>query len=322
MPPLVFFYQKSIPLFPGRAFLFSALLLALVIAFPAHARGKGMCLTPDDQLAYARHCLDEKEYEAAASAYKAFLYFFPNDPRANEADYQIALCLFHQKDHGAALNRFTALLDRVGPENLGLEAAWMISRCYQKMGDTPSAIAHLGHLARLSQDPEVRDRAFHEMGWLYLGACDFAAARAAFDRVGPAGRERFHLAAVDNALGEAERIPQKSPVTAGLLSLAPGGGYLYCGRYRDALVAFVVNAACMMAATESFDQDLPAVGGIFTALGLGFYSGSIHGGITSARKYNNARKKEVVRQLREEMGVDVSAGGAGKRAWVRLAWRF
>ncbi|MEZ4550715.1 MAG: hypothetical protein R2860_13730 [Desulfobacterales bacterium] len=93
----------------------------------------------------------------------------------------------------------------------------------------------------------------------------------------------------------------KRPLTAGLLSVIPGGGYLYCGRYQDALTAFFINSALIYAAWECFDKELYGLGGIITVIETGFTRGSIYGGISSAHKFNQARENEFVRDLKRNI---------------------
>ena len=45
-------------------------------------------------------------------------------------------------------------------------------------------------------------------------------------------------------------------MTAGILSIIPGTGHLYCGRYKDATLAFILNTAMIYAACEAFDNHL------------------------------------------------------------------
>jgi hypothetical protein len=166
--------------------------------------------------------------------------------------------------------------------------------------------------------------AWHQIGWLYLESGEFGQARAAFDRISPSGRMDFDVDTLDLQLNGQEAIPRKSLVTAGILSLIPGGGYLYCGRVQDALIAFFFTGAFIYGAVESFGHDLYALGGMMSLVGIGFYSGSMYGGVTSAHKFNQAKKSEFVRELKKKRGVDFSAsvGIREKEILAGLTVRF
>ena len=96
------------------------------------------------------------------------------------------------------------------------------------------------------------------------------------------------------------RIPYGQPKLAGVLSVIPGAGQLYCGRYKDALSAFIVNGGLIWAAVESFDNELYALGTTISIFGFGFYTGNIYGAITSAHKYNQVQTQKYIRQLQKQ----------------------
>jgi hypothetical protein len=56
----------------------------------------------------------------------------------------------------------------------------------------------------------------------------------------------------------------------------------------------------MWAAYESFDQDLNALGGLLSFVGLGFYASNIYGAVSGAHKYNLRHKQRYADQLRLE----------------------
>lgn len=104
-------------------------------------------------------------------------------------------------------------------------------------------------------------------------------------------------------LDRIQEIPQKSPATAGALAaIVPGSGHLYCERYRDAAIAFVLNGAFIWGMVEAFEQNNYVVGGILTFFELGWYSGNIYSAVASAHKYNQRKKQEYLDYL-EKSGV-------------------
>jgi tetratricopeptide (TPR) repeat protein len=287
------------------------------------AAGQGdILLNADIQIKYADDCFAGQEYRAAAAEYNRFIYFFPEDERVPQARFNIGMSLFHLKDYAAALNHFTAILDKEGATPIGIDSGLMISQSYQRSENYKAAIENLAYLIRLSEDKAVTDQAWHRMGWLYLESGEFVKARAAFDRISPSGRTDFDMDDLDAQLSGQGIISQKNPLTAGILSVVPGGGYLYCERYQDALIAFFFTGAFIYGAVESFDHDLHALGGMMSLVGLGFYTGSMYGGITSAHKFNQAKKSEFVREIKKKRGVDFSTGFRGKEILLGMTYRF
>jgi hypothetical protein len=99
---------------------------------------------------------------------------------------------------------------------------------------------------------------------------------------------------------EGERLPYKSPSTAGVLAgVLPGSGHLYCDRYKDGVVAFLLNGLFTWAAIEAFDNDHEVLGGILGFLELGWYSGNIYSAVNSAHKHNRALKDNYLKSLPE-----------------------
>jgi len=64
---------------------------------------------------------------------------------------------------------------------------------------------------------------------------------------------------------------------------------------------------------ESFNNDLPILGGVIAAVELGFYSGSIYSAVNSAHKYNRAQERAFIEGLKKEarptLSLGASAGG-------------
>jgi hypothetical protein len=154
----------------------------------------------------------------------------------------------------------------------------------------------LAQIIGSATDPQIRDRGLAQQGWLLLESGNMSGARAAFSAISEENRHRHDADRIVSALDNPGRIPQKSPGLAGLLSVVPGGGYLYTGRYREAGIAFFLTTALAAASWQCFDEDLSALGTITGLAGLGFYTGSIAGAISSAHKYNHRAGEEFVRR--------------------------
>jgi tetratricopeptide (TPR) repeat protein len=265
-------------------------------------------LNADTQLDYADHCFDNKDFEAAASEYKKFIYLFNDDARVDSAELKIGMSYFHDKSYIQALSQFTHILDQKGASETGVFSAFMISRCYQRVRNYPSAINNLIYFRQLTDDADITDKIYYQLGWLYLETGDFMRARSAFSSIRIISQPDFDTEKLNADLSAHTEIPKKNPITAGILSIIPGGGYLYCGRYQDALTAFLVNGALIYGAYECFDNDLYALGGMITTLEIGFYAGNIYGGVSSAHKYNQNRQNEFVQGLKNKFNPDVHSG--------------
>jgi len=117
-------------------------------------------------------------------------------------------------------------------------------------------------------------------------------------------------------------IKRKNPTTAGLLSIIPGAGHLYCERKRDAFISFFLNGAMIYAAYEAFDHDLDVLGGIITFFELGFYSGNIYSAVSSTHKYNRDEKNKFLDYLKKNAKISISSGIPNQSKSILLLCKF
>jgi hypothetical protein len=174
----------------------------------------------------------------------------------------------------------------------------------------------------VAADVDVIDRARHEQGWLYVEQGQWQQADLAFDAITPANRNRYRVADLRQSLTAHDAIPTKSPALAGTLSIVPGGGQLYCNRYRDALTAFTFNAGLILASWEAFDNDLPALGGVIAFVEFGFYAGNIYGAMSSAHKFNRDRVDAFKGQLHRDRAMPLSLVPTPGGAALLLSFDF
>lgn len=100
-----------------------------------------------------------------------------------------------------------------------------------------------------------------------------------------------------NILENIKEQKKKSPSLARLLSIIPGGGYLYTNHKGSALTAFIINSLLGYATYTSVKSKNYGVAGICGFLGLSFYIGNINGAGKSAIRYNNRKFDTNIRKL-------------------------
>lgn len=254
-------------------------------------------LNAEQQFEFARACYQAGDLKQAVYEYKRFLFFFPQDQKSTCAVYNLAMLYFNLGQFNKALEYFNKLKQ---PQ----QTHFMIARTLKKLKRPWEAVDYLEQVA--TSDPELKDQAFLTIAWLLLDQAaekqtyhpaDFSRAYNYLTAISVSNRKEWHLTALLSSLDKPD-FNSKNPVTAGLLSVLPGGGYLYTGRYHDALIAFLFNAGWMLAAGMSFDQQNHALGGLICLVGTGFYSGSIYGSVNSAYKFNRQAKHTFMKQLK------------------------
>jgi len=270
---------------------------------------------------YASERFEAGDYETAVFEFKRFVYFFPDHARTDAAFFHIAQCRFRTGRYDAALRYYQKTVQKFPESEFAVKSIFQISRCYFRMNDPDAAMNTLYQLSETTRDRTVRDKAFFRMAWFSLELAKSGQARAWLDRISPAGRRRLPVAGLLAKMDEIDSLPRKSPFLAGLVSLIPGGGYLYCGRYQDAAVAFGINTALMGAAYESWDNDLEVLGSVIALVELGFYSGSVYGGISSAHKANRAVYHQFIRDLKKE-GFSAELSAMPDKPGLRLSLTY
>ena len=216
------------------------------------------------------------------------------------ASFQSATAFFRAGDNGLALERFTKLTRNDTLDKVAIESYFMATECYLAEKQFGQAILQMRNLIVLSDQVQLKDRAYERIGWIHIDQMDWAAARRTFGQMTPSAQRERHIDHLDEALADADQLPHKKPALAGALSIIPGAGQIYCNRYEDALAAFLVNGALAWASYESFDNDLNALGGLLAFVGIGFYASNIYSAISSAHKFNFQQEQRYGEQLRRE----------------------
>jgi len=286
------------------------------------ASASGQTLDPEHLYDFASSCYEHGDYMTAAVEFKRVVFFFPDDPRADEAAFKIGMANFHEGRYSQAIDGFEATIKNYGQSEYAVEAVFMLSQSYLKINDTDTALSELQLLAARTAQQNIRDRALHRIGWVYLQAGDLSSARAAFTTISDKNQMHYRIDEVMERLDQPEELSYKSPTLAALYSIIPGGGYFYTGRYKDGLIAFLLNAGLAAAAYENFDQELYASGGLISMINLGFYSGSIYGGINSAHKYNKRVYDEFISDLEMEITPNFSFHVEPKPTSLFFSFKF
>jgi len=322
------FVVKKLP-FKGRRIAWSCWLFVLAsliasVAWPAPAIADAeVVLRADSQFTLAERLFTQQKYQLSRLEYERFIHFFPNDERIPQAHYRLGMAYFAQRQYESAIQAFGPLMEMAyGSTNLQARAFFMAAESHRRLGRPSVAVTILHNLEFQSNDLAFRDEAIYRSAWIYLELGHWEKAGQAFGRISVQGQKRFRIAELIRKLETADQIERLSPGLAGTLAIIPGGGYLYCRRYQDALISFLVNGALIYAAYEAFENDMVALGGLITFVEIGFYSGNIYGSISSAHKYNRNRQRDFIDHLKQNLRVNLSARPQNKGLEVALHYRF
>lgn len=285
-------------------------------------RTSSICIGADQQFNFAQHHFNAKSYEMAIIEYQRFIYFFPQDERVALAMYRIGMAYYSTNRLQEALRSFADMIDRYGGTDLSVKSYFMKSECLIQLNDAGSAVINLQNLIAIADDINIKDEAYYRIAWIYINMASWDQASLNFSKISPQNKNKYKLNLVAAELEKKSSIPRKDARTAGILSVIPGAGYLYCERYQDALLTFLLNGAIMMAAYESFDDGHNALGGLITFVGFGFYAGNVYGAVTSAHKYNRRETDRFIEHLNEKLKVNFLVDTENRGAGLALQYSF
>ncbi len=268
------------------------------------------------QYQLAQTLFEEKEFSAAAHEYIRFFYLFPHHERVAEARYNTGVSFLYAGRFEDARRHLEKTAAHFSDSGFAPDAMFKLSEVYVAMDKPGMAVAVLRNLVTLAQNAQVHDRACFVLGWLLLDTADVLKSRSDypvypvreaekyFSMISLDGKKKYRMEDSIASLKTMGRLKKKAPGVAGTLAIVPGGGFLYCERYQDALVSFLLNSSLMLAAYKSFENDNEFLGGAISFVEAGFYAGNIYGSISSAHKYNQKKQKEFIDNLKRDYRVN------------------
>ncbi len=297
------------------------LLLSFFLPPSVHGQTT-MVIKADDQFQFAERYFDQGEYYRAIGEYERFIHFFPQDPRVALAMYKVALSYQQGERFAQAIQSFHALIEKYENTELATKSYFKMSESYVKLKQFGNALTALDNLIRQSSDLDVKDEAYYKQGWIYLEMDEWEKAQASFAAITPQNKDTYRLKQLSDDINKRQSLKSKSPTTAGWLAVIPGAGHLYCERYRDALIAFLLNGAMIYAAYEAFDHDNEGLGGLICFFEAGLYSGNIYSAVNSAHKYNRKQKRDFLQYLKKHSVLEASAGKVDEGQALVLSYKI
>jgi tetratricopeptide (TPR) repeat protein len=301
---------------------FSGMIIAyFLLTFLLHLNCYGasaIVLDPEQQFQFAEQYFYKGEYYRAIGEYERFIYLFPDAHKVEFAGYRIGLSYLKGGQHERAIQAFYTLIENYQDTKYALRSYLEISKAYLGLNRYAMALTTVNNLITIAPDQDLKDEAYYHKAWIYLEMGLWDKAIESFEQVSSQNRDEYKIKETLAELTRGLPIRMKSPTIAGLLAVVPGAGHLYCGRKRDALISFVLNAAMIYAAYEAFDNDLEGIGAIITVFELGFYGGNIYSAVSSAHKYNRDAKNRFLHELRGKTSVDFSLGNPTEKSLLLL----
>lgn len=248
---------------------------------------------PEGILSFAEALLSAGESFRAVTEYQRFLYHFPAHPDGARAWKGLGLAYAQAGRWDEAAASFERLPPGAESRRLRGAALYRGERYGEAAGlllgePGGEAEAVLGTLALLRQ-------------------------------AAPAGS----AAAREDLVAEFEGLPRKGTGTAGALAaVLPGAGHLYCGRPRDAAVAFLLNGAFLWGTYEAARREEWALAAVLGLFELGWYSGNVVSAVNAAHKWNRREEGRFFRRWEEQSFPSWTLSLSPRAAGVFVAWAW
>lgn len=298
--------------------LFILLYFFFQIGLAAHAAE--ITIDSKMQYEYALDLFESEDYETATVEFKRFLYFFPEDEKRKTAELNVGICLYHLKKYQEASKQFNQIIETGEDEKTVQKAVLYQSRTFMMLGNPGYAQVVLHNHLKLTDDAEIKDRIYLELAQIKLFEAKNSSGARTDEALALAAQYLEQISSPDSdRISRARNAPQKNPKAAGILAVVPGAGFLYCERFHDAFITFLLNAGLMWAAYEAWDNDNRPLAGVIGFVESGFYAGNIYGSVSSAHKYN---RSQIMKILGSDIGLSPTIDPVGKSLGLSLNFKF
>jgi len=282
-------------------FLFLLLFLFIPLLQPDSALPDQIILDSKDQFEYARQRLETGDYQSAVTEFERFIHFFPQDEKVPKAHYLIGVSYLKAKNYEAARGVLEKVYSNYPNRPISGKALFLMGESYYRQGVPKEAVRYFEKVIEEYPKLELKNAAIYRLGWARMQSDNWREASETFKMVQKESPLYANAQNLSERSLEGELLPRKNPTTAGVLAIIPGLGHAYCNRYKDALVAFLLNGLFIWATVEAFNEDLNVLGGMLLFLELGWYSGNIYSAVNTAHKYNRKARNDFRRSLPDRL---------------------
>ena len=282
------------------------LFIFIPLLQPASALSSQVIIHSEDQFQFARQLMERGEYQKAVGEFERFIHFFPEDEKVPKARYLIGVCYLEGKEYESSRRVFEKVRKDYSGRPIAGEALFLIGESYYRQGVSEEAIHYFREVIEKYPQPKLKNAALYRIAWSRVQTNRWLEASETFKMVERGSPLYASSQLLTKETLKGEELPYKNPAVAGTMAaIIPGLGHAYCTRYKDGMVALLLNGLFIWAAVESFDQDHDVLGGILTFLELGWYSGNIYSALNSAHKYNRKVRNDFRRSLPDRLNLNL-----------------
>lgn len=252
------------------------------------------------ELAFADHLFLDGDYYRAITEYRRFLFAVrgraPDAPRAAMA---IGEALMRGEKWDAAGRQYDGIATRTQQVSLRQQALFAAGRAYLMDARPEMAKPRFRLLVEESTTPNALSHdASWFLAWGHFDAGELEDAYEVFLRIAQSdGAHAKDAQGVVSALLDKDKLDQKDPMLAGILSIVPGLGHFYLGRWGVGLTSLTWNGVFLFAMTHAWLTGQWGLALVLSVFELGWYTGGIFGAVSGAMRHN----RDVIRNWRDDI---------------------
>lgn len=272
---------------------------------------------------FAGKLMKEGEFYRAITEYKRFISYYSDNPLVPTAYFNIGMAFFKGEKWDEARRAFIDYYQEFPEDKLVPQALFLIAQSDYQKGDYETALKEYMELGVRYSDQEIGHRAKYMVGWVLIKMRSWENAKQIFDQIDFGSPFYDSAQKLGGELQRAQALPRKDPPLAGVLSaVIPGTGQFYVGRYKDGLMALLVNGGFIGGALEAFHSGQDVLGGLLVFLGFSWYTGNIYSAVNSAHKYNRDQEDSLIMDLQNEHGSYLRISEKDDRFFITFKWDF
>ena len=276
-------------------------VLTMLVGLPILVRGQPpettIELSAEQILQFAHHLFSQQDYFRALGEYQRFLSLYPDNPEAPTAALHVVQCYSRGKHWPEALEAADGFLRDYARSPLRLQVRFLKARSLTELDRGEEARAQYDEIIKARPGQALVVETWYRIGLSYVREHRWLEADEALRQIGSGSLLYGEAEAVRQILAEASKRKRKDPTLAGVLALVPGAGHLYCGRPRDAALAFVFTGAFAWATVEAFNRDHDELGIALGLVTVAFYAGNIFSAVNVAHKFNDREERRLKERI-------------------------
>jgi len=254
----------------------------------------------------------QQDYYRAVTEYKRFVYQYPESPEVERARLNMARAAIAAQRWEYARSILQHMLEQTQEDEMRAQAHVLLAEIPYLQEEFAASFDYLDRVEDLHLDSAFAQRVKELQLWSLLEGERLSQAQAFLHA------QKVELCPDLEDILALQELPRKSPRVAGTLSaLVPGAGQLYNGRYREAGMAFALNAAFIAGGLQAINNGNTVLGGILLFFEAGWYGGNIYNAVNTAHKTNRRRYRSKLEQLRAQCRFSLLSAERGPMLQLR-----